>query len=258
MVKEVKKMEISIGWDVGGWSGKNHGLCILEASESEIKLNRASSINVYDVKSTIQKVLAKYHQVAKITIAIDAPLQFPELFKQLVSKEQSIFFDQIKLMKNRNPLAWRTTDLFIKQKFGKTPLSASFSFLTSNATVAIALIGEIKASFPQISVMPFDEMSDIRIIEVYPGLLKSKILKHSDAFSKYKTIIQSKLFEKIDGFNYYFGDEKEKTDTADAIICAIYGLGISCNNHSIPQLEVGIPSKLKKTVKSEGWIYYPA
>lgn len=257
MVKEVKKKEISIGWDVGGWSGKNHGLCILEASESEIKLIRASSINVYDVKSTLQSVLEKKDDNTNITIAIDAPLQFPELFQQLISKNQSVFFDQIKLMQNKNPLAWRATDLFIKQKFGKTPLSASFSFLTSNATVAIALIGELKAIFPEIAIMPFDELSDTRIIEVYPGLLKSKLLKESEAFLKYKELIKSGLFKKTEGFNYYFEDGKEKTDTADAIICALYGLGISCNNSSIPRLCIEVPSELKETTRSEGWIYFP-
>jgi hypothetical protein len=143
MVKELKKTEISIGWDVGGWSGKNHGLCILKYSGSEIELIRASSIDVYDVKTVLQNTIETYKQHSIITIAIDAPLQFPALFQQLINREPTLLMDQIKLMKNKNPLAWRVTDLFIKDKFEKTPLSASFSFLTSNATVAIAVIAEI-------------------------------------------------------------------------------------------------------------------
>lgn len=257
MVKELKKMEISIGWDVGGWIGKNHGLCILKDFESEITLIRASSIDVYDVKSVLQSTIDTYKNSANITIAIDAPLQFPVLFQQLLNKEQSIFLDQIKAMQNKNPLAWRATDLFIKHKFGKTPLSASFSFLTSNATVAIALIGEIKALFPQISVMPFDNISDIRMIEVYPGLLKSKLLRDSQNFSKFKNILKSDLFKNILGFDYYFEGEKVKTDTADAVICALYGLGFSGQNKKLPSIQTTIPAEMKKVAQSEGWIYYP-
>lgn len=257
MVKELKKMEISIGWDVGGWSGKNHGLCILEVLASKINLIRASSIDVYDVKAVLQNTIEKYKDEAIITIAIDAPLHFPQLFQQLINKEHSIFLDQIKSMQNKNPLAWRATDLFIKNKFGKTPLSASFSFLTSNATVAIALIGEIKALFPQISVMPFDEISDIRMIEVYPGLLKSKILKESENFSKFENILKSDLFLNILGFDYYLGVAKDKTDTADAVICALYGLGLSGRNKNLPQLQSNIPTEMINAAHTEGWIYYP-
>jgi hypothetical protein len=38
MSKELKNKEISIRWDVVGWSYKNHGLFVLEFDESEIKL----------------------------------------------------------------------------------------------------------------------------------------------------------------------------------------------------------------------------
>jgi hypothetical protein len=257
MTRTLKNKEISIGWDVGGWSGKNHGLCILESVDSEIKLLMATKLSIFKIKETIEGILDEYQHTHIITLGIDAPLQFPELFKEIINQNPINIFYRLQNNQKENPIAWRTTDLYIKNHFGKTPLSASFSFLTSNATVAITLIGELKAKFSKLSVLPFDQEKSIRAIEVYPGLLKSSILKKSSIFKQYQKIFENIKFAEIQGFEYYFQEAKEKTDIADAVICAIYGLGFSRTLESVPNIKKTIPINLLESAKKEGWIYHP-
>lgn len=258
MSKELKYQEISIGWDVGGWSGKNHGLCILEFAEDEIKLLLASNVNIYQLKEKIQTIIHDYQNTHKITLGIDAPLQFPQLFKEVINQNPINIFNSIQNKQKENPIAWRATDLFIKKQFGKTPLSASFSFLTSNATVAISLIGELKSKFDHFSILPFDQKNHINAIEVYPGLLKSIKLRNHPIFHDLKNILRNKIFNGIEGFDYYFNEAKVKTDVADAVICAIFGLGLNGNRQSIPKIEEQIPFNLIDIAKDEGWIYHPS
>lgn len=257
MKKELKKKEISIGWDVGGWSGKNHGICVLEYNGSEINLLMATKVNIYQLKEKLEEILNEYQNSHLITFGIDAPLQFPQLFKEIINVNPINIFNTVQEKEKVNPIAWRQTDLYIKKHFYKTPLSASFSFLTSNATVAISLLGELKAKFNEFSVLPFDIETSLRAIEVYPGLLKSEILRKHKVFKKYQRILLDSRFKKIEGFEYYFQEAKNKTDIADAVICAIYGLGFSGNVNNIPKLDLKIPTKHLASAKEEGWIYHP-
>jgi len=257
MKKELKNKEISIGWDVGGWSGKNHGFCVLESNGSEFKLLKATKLNIYEIKEEVEELLNQYQDSHMITFGIDAPLQFPQLFKEIITQNPINIFNSVETKQKENPIAWRATDLFIKKEFGKTPLSASFSFLTSNATVAISLLGELKSKHPNFSVLPFDEDGSISAIEVYPGLLKSTALRKHSVFNNYQLLFERKAFAEIDGFQYYFQEAKEKTDVADAVICAIYGLGFRGLTDSVPRLKREIPKNILPIAKDEGWIYYP-
>jgi hypothetical protein len=251
------KKEISIGWDVGGWSGKNHGLCILEYDGNDINLVMATNVNIYDLKEKIEEILIEYQKSHSITIAIDAPLQFPFLFQEIIHSNPINIFDEVQKLEKANPIAWRDTDLYIKNHFQKTPLSASFSFLTSNATVAISLLGELKSKFELLSILPFDREKSIKAIEVYPGLLKSKILSKHKIFNQYHKLSQNIQFNDIEGFDYYFSDSSEKTDTADAVICAFYGLGFRGKVPYVPKIKYQIPSTHMESAQKEGWIYYP-
>ncbi|HET8860096.1 hypothetical protein [Marivirga sp.] len=257
MIKELKNKEISIGWDVGGWSGKNHGFCVLESIDSEIKLLMATKLTIYQIKEQIEKLLSKHQASHNIILGIDAPLQFPELFREIINENPINVFKTIQGNLKENPIAWRATDLFIKKNFGKTPLSASFSFLTSNATVAISMIGELKAKYSNFSVLPFHEEKDITAIEVYPGLLKSSSLQKNLIFNEYQQLFENYPFSEINGFDYYFHGAKEKTDVADAVICAIYALGFSGRALSVPKIKKEIPVSALAAAKSEGWIYHP-
>jgi hypothetical protein len=257
MTKELKNKEISIGWDVGGWSGKNHGFCVLQYENGNLKLLKAAKLNVYEVKENIEAVINEYKKNHTITIGIDAPLQFPVLFREIINNSPINIFNNIQNHQSKNPIAWRATDLFIKEHFKKTPLSATFSFLTSNATVAISLLGELKAKHPEFSILPFDNTSSLRAIEVYPGLLKSEIIKGDKVLRKYREITESSIFKNIIGFDYYFGEAKEKSDIADAVICALYGLGYSNLVVNIPKMIKEVPPAFITQAESEGWIFYP-
>ncbi|WP_375578419.1 hypothetical protein ABWH96_15490 [Marivirga tractuosa] len=257
MTKNLKNKEISIGWDVGGWSGKNHGFCVLESLNNEIKVLIATKLNVYQIKENIERIIDEFRNTHHITLGIDAPLQFPQLFKNIINQNPINIFNSIQSHEKENPIAWRKTDLYIKKHFGKTPLSASFSFLTSNATVAISLIGELKSKYSEFSVLPFDEESSINAIEVYPGLLKSNNLMNNPVFKQYQKMIESKIFDKIEGFDYYFQVAKEKTDIADAVICALYGLGFNGQYDAIPKIKNEIPKEHLHSAINEGWIYHP-
>lgn len=247
---------LAIGWDVGGWSGKNHGICILEAKETSLTLLEAHTLDIYRTKELIEKYLADYHKTHLISIGIDAPLSFPKLFQQVLQESPLGVFDAIKEQPKTNPMAWRGTDLFIKEKFRKTPLSPSFSFLSSNATVAITLLGELREKYPLLTLRPTEAKQPLKVMEVYPGLLKSTKIQQHSVFNQYQQLLYGSVFSGITGFDYYFKGAKEKSDLADGAICALYALGAT-PTALVPSLELRIPHGISSEVVEEGWIYYP-
>ena len=191
-----KNSLLAIGWDVGGWMGKNHGFSIIHWNKKEndfkwlgksveLKIPAAST---FSLDYIIEKVtegedldLCDY----EIVIGVDAPLRFPKKFKEFINGSAEEFRRPEKEI--YNPLAYRETDVHIYETLGKKPLSAVFDRLGTNCTVAMVHLKkwmeEYDFSLPPIK----DKRNNRDIIEVYPALLKAS--KYSAADEPFKSLI---------------------------------------------------------------------
>lgn len=247
MDKEIKAKVI--GWDVGGWSGKHHGLAILEISADKITLNQALSGGPFSLEQTKARLKEALQGTTKVQIGIDAPLGFPEDFQRLIQHELS---PELK----GSRLSWRATGQFCKKTLQKAPLSPSFSFLTSNATVALALLHELKLEHP-LAILPFDQGSKMEARELYPGLLKSPLFPE-ELKACFRKFLQSIGMQHTKGQAYYWENEGPKTDFLDALVCAWYAAAfLDLSSPLFPAMETIIPAKFEEEAKKEGWIYYP-
>jgi hypothetical protein len=250
-------MQLAVGWDVGGWRGKNQAIAVLKNNgDGWSWAGCPSSFSLRDTTMGVGRlddfvrvgfpdasidVLDQYN----ITIAIDAPLRFPVAFRQLLAGEAirpSVDGSHID-----NPLAFRLTDRWVHGTFGKLPLSASFDKLGNNATVAMSYTAMWEMTH-ELSVWPFDARSDVRhiAIEVYPALVKAR-----------------RSNECIASFREFMPDSVAPgTHAYDAAICAVLASAARTprrHSTSSPMELVGPPGDVDLSiVASEGWIYAPS
>ena len=71
----------------------------------------------------------------KLAVAIDAPLAFPNKFRNLLSGKALVQTVPVTEIENR--LAYRDCERWVEKQFGKKPLSATFDKLGNNASLAI-------------------------------------------------------------------------------------------------------------------------
>jgi predicted nuclease with RNAse H fold len=184
-----------------------------------------------------------------VSIGVDAPLGFPRAFHQLMRGEVLDF--NLLQKQAYQPMAWRYTDLYVRERY-KSPLSPTFSFLTSNATLAISLLRALKQEGFPLAVLPFDEESRIVAMETYPSLLKSGW----PSMQRYWHIIEALHLHQSEGASYYRGEAPDKTDSFDALICALFALSWF-EVPELPVLEKRLPQEQHALILEEGWVYFP-
>jgi hypothetical protein len=247
---------LAVGWDVGGWHGTKQAVAVAllegdilrwqgrpalfsianlhESGGSAVDLTRLAWPEAPD------DVLDRY----RVTIAIDSPLGFPEMFAQvLVSDdvpkvEASTFYE--------NPLAFRECDRWVYRTFGKRPLSASFDKLGNNAVVAIIHARKwSQLQGFQIAPQHGQEPGDRTIIEVYPALVKRADTVDRRCYERFGRLLPTEL--------------EPGTDQYDAAICAVlaasYGVTQLDDTSDLPSLMLPPDSIPRSTLKDEGWIY---
>jgi len=137
------KQIIGLGWDVGGWLGKNHGIAAVEWKNNEIKwlsLPIATCLPKFGLFTPLDfyKDIDNASSDAGVVIGIDAPLGYPVAYQRLVSggcplmEKPEVEID--------NMFAYRETERHIYRTFKKKPLSASFDKLGNNTSLAIATV----------------------------------------------------------------------------------------------------------------------
>ncbi len=249
MVEETPHDIFGIGWDVRGWRSTKQATAVacLRAGAKSIDWLGHSKLFGFGNGTTpgfmaltepaVGKDLAiKLNKSSQIAIAIDAPLAFPAQFQKLLigtAKNIPVAASEIE-----NPLAYRDCERWIKNEFGKKPLSASFDKLGNNASLAIAVTQKLHQEgytlAPQKSTSP-----DRAVIEVYPGIVKIDFKRDNPALPALA--------------KYIPGDLKLGTDEYDAAICAVLALLFlgAGQNLSLPDL-TSFPSGIDR---EEGWIY---
>lgn len=233
---------IGIGWDVGGWYGDKNAITITELEgENSLKISHLNGLNSFNIIQHLDKIIQE-NQDTKIILGIDSPLGFPNAFTKLISEPG---FDHSTIMKlldgdqsyRSSPLAFRTTEMVIKQVFDKNALSASFDNLTNNTTLAISVIRFLQREYG-FKCIPFDSHnSDTKsiIVEVYPAITPASYTE--------------KFIKNFDESNY------SSKDQADSVICSILALGYDKGYLQSPE-EFKDEELDQEVIKKEGWIYF--
>ncbi len=235
----------SLGWDVGGWMGKNNSFVLIKTKHNKIDqwyyLDRNFQIKeneLFDLKNIINKLKENiFKKDINLVIGIDAPLTFPIGFINFLNNEKE-YINKPKL-EIYNELAYRETDRHIYEKYNKKPLSATFDRLGNNATVAMSHLRYWSREYNINKEIRYKK-DKINVIETYPALVKP---------GKYK-----KAYTNVD--NLIPDDINKGTDTYDAAICALMGLQFAYNNKFKDLPSLVYPPENNKVYKKEGWIYH--
>lgn len=243
----MKESIYALGWDVGGWMGKNNSFVFIKVDTEKMDLNWFIPKSNYQIKKgalfDLDKIIQDLYDQdisddINLVIGIDAPLTFPEEFiKFLLNKNIYIKKPDKEIY---NKLAYRETDRLLYQKYSKKPLSATFDRLGNNATVAISHIRYWQEKY-NIYINPLKfENNMINIIETYPAMLKPG--KYEKAFDKIDDLIPESI--------------EHGTDCYDAALCALMAVQFSFDNKFDKLPSLVYPTENKEFYQKEGWIYH--
>ena len=239
----------ALGWDVGGWMGKNNSFVIIEVDRQSKELNwyytesnhQISKGDLFELTDIFAELTnEKFNKQSEIVLGIDAPLTFPKQFVEFLSdKNDYIKKPELEIF---NPLAYRETDRFIYRQYGKKPLSATFDRLGNNTTVVISHLRYWNKKYDfEIETNNLEYNKDkINVIETYPALLKPG--KYEKAFPP----IEKNIPDQI----------KAGTDQYDAALCALMALQFGFNNNFEGLPSLVFPAENRTIYKEEGWIYH--
>ncbi len=237
----------ALGWDVGGWMGNSNSFVLIEAlnggkqmkwhfSKKNYQLKNDSLFELDQIVNDLaQKTLS---EINTLIIGIDAPLTFPSQFINFLNQEEMYIKKPSKEI--FNPLAYRATDRYIYNKYGKKPLSATFDRLGNNTTVAISHLRYWKQK--HLINLDFTELEKnrINVIETYPALCKPS--KFAKAFKELNNFIPATI--------------KEGTDQYDAALCALMAVQFGSENKFKILPSLVLPPDSDEVYSKEGWIYH--
>jgi hypothetical protein len=169
-----------MGWDVGGWNCDKNGksrdaIVILDA---ELKLvgkpwrdNLRTEINAAaDGSDWINRLFCLCKAVppshSRITLAIDTPLGFPDVFTRLVTR-----LDHAGEIESsaKNPYLFRYTERYLFDH-GLKPLSAIKDMIGSQATKGMHVLAKCAPNIQRCGV--WTDGADLTAIEAYPSACK--------------------------------------------------------------------------------------
>lgn len=191
--------------------------------------NIRSVINTLNPSKGIQQLLALLKvdiEYDHIVMAIDAPLGFPNEFRELLNSKASKskiedFAENGYLFRKCEQILRR-----IEQKKKMKPLSTINDRIGSHATKAMAFMLKMEAKVESVGV--WQKKEKLTIIETYPTINRDKI--------------DFEEFEKIKSYNQ---------DLEDAFVCAKVAEAFKENRKSLVS-----PPKSDDIIKEEGWIWY--
>lgn len=237
---------LAIGWDVGGWLGNKQAVAAIELREDGTWRHVGAPVRfrvavlgdggVFAlIRTAWTDAPSDIVTTHRITIAIDAPLSFPDAFCRLLSGEAH---DAPKSKREiENAFAYRDCDRWVRTEHGKKPLSASFDKLGNNATVAMVMTRRWRDR-ESFRLLPLDTRTDQRreIIETYPALLKRE------------GVVVHGAHELLpDGLT-------AGSDEQDAAVCAVVALAhLGVDDARLPPLVTPQADQAR-----DGWIYAPS
>jgi predicted RNase H-like nuclease len=192
--------------------------------------------------------------VTPILIALDAPLGWPKTLSQVLGNHRA----GEELSVDANSMFRRKTDLFIKQKTGKTPLDVGANRIARTAYAALRLLGVIGTELNLNEIpLAWEPMltSPLSAIEVYPA---ATLIQRGYVASGYKKKLQHDTREKIVarlGTTVNYDDEVSKkmlssADALDAVVCLLAAVDF-LEGRAMPPEDMA-------SAEIEGWIWVAA
>ncbi|MGO4575006.1 hypothetical protein AB4Z48_03040 [Cupriavidus sp. 2TAF22] len=225
-----------IGWDVGGWNcdanRRSRDAIIILNSDLDMvgeawRGNLSYSIQTATcaaewVASLFALCKTEMASMTKVTLAIDAPLGFPEDLIRLATRQG--YAESIATHAN-NSYLFRQTEKFLFGQ-GLKPLSAIKDMIGSQATKGMHVLAKFTPHLQSIGV--WSDRKALTIIEAYPAACKNS-----------KTIQELLRHYRL---------PSHPDDTHDALKCALIAHLFSCRPDKLIPPEEKVP-------ESEGWIW---
>lgn len=183
-VADAQREHLFIGWDVGGWNcDKNQNsrdaLVVLDhAGEMLGQPWRGNLRETINDATTTAAFLASLLALCKLgnparsyhaTLAIDAPLGFPEAFARMIAGGKPV--DLIG-RSAANPYLFRHTEQRLVAE-GVTPLSAIKDMIGSQATKAMHVVARFAPQ--RLSPGIWTDGAHLTVIETYPALCRARL-----------------------------------------------------------------------------------
>lgn len=239
MVNSDHHERLFIGWDVGGWNcDKNQNsrdaLVVLDHAGQSLgqpwRGNLRETINSATTPADFLAALLALcelgipSQPCHATLAIDAPLGFPEAFARMIAGGTPV--DQIG-RSAANPYLFRHTERRLVAE-GVTPLSAIKDMIGSQATKAMHVVARFAPQ--RLSTGVWTDGAHLTVIETYPSLCRARVgpQVHTEPMPK----------------------TGREADIHDADVCARIARDFHLNRERLEP-------PTDDTPPSEGWIWAP-
>lgn len=238
-VVDAQREHLFVGWDVGGWNcDKNQnsrdalvvldhtGQCIGQPWRGNLRetINSATTPAAFLAELLALCKLGNPGQSPHATLAIDAPLGFPEAFASLIAGGTPV--DQIG-RSAANPYLFRHTERRLVAE-GVTPLSAIKDMIGSQATKAMHVVARFAPQ--RLSPGIWTDGKHLTVIETYPALCRARLGPQVGTEPIPKT--------------------GRDADIHDAEVCARIARDFDLNRERLE-------SPTDDTPASEGWIWAP-
>ena len=238
-VADAQREHLFIGWDVGGWNcDKNQNsrdalVALDHAGQSPGQPWRGNLRETINSATTPMAFLAALLALCKLgtpgqpchaTLAIDAPLGFPEAFARMIAGGTPV--DQIG-RSAANPYLFRHTERRLVGE-GVTPLSTIKDMIGSQATKAMHVVARFAPQ--RLSTGVWTDGAHLTVIETYPSLCRARLGPQVHIEPMPKT--------------------GREADIHDADVCARIALDFHLNRERLEP-------PTDDTPPSEGWIWAP-
>lgn len=236
---DAQREHLFIGWDVGGWNcDKNQSsrdaLVVLDDAGQSLgqpwRGNLRETINSAVTPAAFVSALlalcklGQPGQPCRATLAIDAPLGFPEAFASMITGGTPV--DQIG-RSAANPYLFRHTERRLVAE-GVTPLSAIKDMIGSQATKAMHVVARFAPQ--RLSPGVWTDGVHLTVIETYPALCRARLGPQATTVAIPKT--------------------GREADIHDADVCARIARDFHLNRKRLEP-------PTDETPPSEGWIWAP-
>ena len=244
-------------------------LCLGRSASSE------DGIDLHD-KYLVNVVLGRYQgfETAPITkVAIDSPFGWPESFVEGVATYEKTGtwnqpMDFVDVPERVNALRFRRTDLEVKEKTGRTPLSVSSTLLGTVAMRCAAILSEL-----QHNEVDVRRDGQGMVAEVYPdpalrrwtGHLAGGLPKTGGSYKGGKGEVGRQRKElrrrlcaaltepiRLDDPNGLLSRCADEDHCLDALVCALLARAVELGQTVEP------PAELQEAAEREGWIHLPS
>lgn len=233
----VPREHLFIGWDVGGWNcdrnpNSRDALFVVDGNRQAMgqpwrgnlrnTINSSNSPASFLASISTLCTLTHTDRPRHATLAIDAPLGFPDAFAQLIADGNTI--NEIN-QSAANPYLFRQTERRLVAE-GITPLSAIKDMIGSQATKAMHVVSRFAPH--RLSLGVWTDGDCLTMIETYPALCRARLGQRSEEGPK----------------------TGRESDIQDAEICARVARDFHLNQEHLEP-------PTNETPVSEGWIWAP-